>query len=180
MTTTIFLPQSRMSARKARSLSVNGRSADVTNSTRSACGTNSLVNRSCSRKIALVPGVSTILRSLEERTGAVMMSAPDGSARRPRSSPNCRIWSLRRRRRDALFEDARADEGIDEGALAGVELADDHEEKQPIELRDRPLERRAVVGGDVEAGERELQPARATHARPRGVVGCGPSAGANI
>ena len=56
MTMTIFLPQPRTCSRNARSVSVNGRSADVTNSTRSERGTNSAVIASCSRMIALVPG----------------------------------------------------------------------------------------------------------------------------
>ena len=37
-TTTTFLPQARMRSMNARSVSVNGRSAEVTNSTRSARG----------------------------------------------------------------------------------------------------------------------------------------------
>ena len=38
---TIFLPQPRIVSMKARSVSVNGRSADVTNRTKSARGTKS-------------------------------------------------------------------------------------------------------------------------------------------
>ena len=68
MTMTTFLPQPRICSRKARSVSVNGRSAEVTNSTRSERGTNSEVIASCSRMIALVPGVSTMWMS--RRIGA--------------------------------------------------------------------------------------------------------------
>ena len=93
ITATIFLPQSLIAWRKPRSLSVNGRSAEVTNRTRSACGTNSLVSRSCSRKIALVPGVSTMLMSRRNGTGAAMTSAPEASAVRDGVSPYSRICS---------------------------------------------------------------------------------------
>ena len=76
-TTTTFLPQSRIASRNARSLSVNGRSAEVTNSTRSARGTNSRVSASCSRRMALVPGVSTTLMLAQRsRAGAVTTSSP--------------------------------------------------------------------------------------------------------
>ena len=74
-TMTIFLPQSRMPWRKARSLSVNGRSAEVTKRTMSERGTNSRVIASCSRWMALVPGVSTMLMSWSSSTGAVMTSS---------------------------------------------------------------------------------------------------------
>ena len=87
MTTTIFLPQSRMLSRKSRSLSVNGRSAEVTKRTRSERGTKSRVMVSCSRWMALVPGVSTTLISLRSSTGAVMMSKGPSSDCRPVSSP---------------------------------------------------------------------------------------------
>jgi hypothetical protein len=76
--TTIFLPQSRMDSRKARSLSVNGRSAEVTNRTRSERGTNSRVSTSCSRRTAFVPGVSTMLMSRSISTGAVITSRARG------------------------------------------------------------------------------------------------------
>ena len=71
MTKTIFFPQSRMRSRNARSDSVNGRSAEVTKSTRSDRGTNSGVSASCSRMIAFVPGVSTTWISRSRSTGAV-------------------------------------------------------------------------------------------------------------
>src|SRR2546421_511452 len=69
---TIFLPQSRIAVRNIRSVSVNGRSADVTNSTRSDRGTKSVVRRSCSRMIALVPGVSTMWTSRSSSGGAIL------------------------------------------------------------------------------------------------------------
>lgn len=59
ITMTTFLPHSRICARNWRSLSVKGRSAEVTNSTRSARGTNRRVSSPCARVMALVPGVST-------------------------------------------------------------------------------------------------------------------------
>jgi hypothetical protein len=71
ITSTIFLPQFRMLSRKRRSVSVKGRSADVTNSTKSALGTKSTVSRSCARLIAFVPGVSTMWRSRSNATGAL-------------------------------------------------------------------------------------------------------------
>ena len=72
MTTTTFLPQPRTCSRNARSVSVKGRSAEVTNSTRSERGTNSAVIASCSRMMALVPGVSTMWISRSSGAGAVM------------------------------------------------------------------------------------------------------------
>ena len=77
--TTTFFPHARIAAMNARSVSVNGRSADVTNSTKSARGTNSVVRRSCSRMIALVPGVSTMWMSLRKSTGTATVRIPEGS-----------------------------------------------------------------------------------------------------
>ncbi len=57
-------------------------------------------------------------------------------------------------RRRPLLEHARARQRVDERALAGVELADDDEQKQAIELRDRPRER--CLGGWI-----TVEPARA-------------------
>ncbi len=71
-TRTTFFPQPRICSRNARSVSVNGRSAEVTNSTRSERGTNSAVIASCSRMIALVPGVSTMWMSRRIGAGAVI------------------------------------------------------------------------------------------------------------
>ena len=44
------------------------------------------------------------------------------------------------RRRDAFFHQRLADEGVDEGAFPGVELADDDEEKELVELGNRLVE----------------------------------------
>ena len=74
----LLAPVADRSRRNARSLSVNGRSAEVTNSTRSERGTNSRVSASCSRRTALVPGVSTMLISRSSSTGAVITSRPVG------------------------------------------------------------------------------------------------------
>ena len=134
MTTTTFLPQSRICSRNARSVSVNGRSADVTNSTRSARGTYSAVICSCSRITALVPGVSTMLMS---------------------SIAHRR--DLRGRRRDPLLHPPLAGERVDERALAGVELADDDEQEQLVELFDGALERRHVVVAGAEADQAGAQ-----------------------
>ena len=73
-TTTIFLPQPESVSMKPRSVSVNGRSADVTKKTRSDRGMNSAVIVSCSRMMALVPGVSTMRISRSRSTGALMTS----------------------------------------------------------------------------------------------------------
>ena len=82
-----FLPQFRMLSRNTRSLSVKGRSADVTNSTRSARGTKSRVRRSCARLIAFVPGVSTMCRSRSNGVGAVTTCMPEASTSRASTSP---------------------------------------------------------------------------------------------
>ena len=72
--TTSFLPQSRIVSRKVRSLSVNGRSAEVTNSTSSERGTNSRVSASWPRTTAFVPGVSTTFISRRIPSGSVISS----------------------------------------------------------------------------------------------------------
>ena len=53
---------------------MKGRSAEVTNSTRSERGTKSRVSSSCRRMIALVPGVSTMLSSRRTSAGWVRSS----------------------------------------------------------------------------------------------------------
>ena len=68
-TITIFLPHSRISCMKARSLSLKGRSAEVTKRIKSERGTKPCEIFSCSRMIALVPGVSTTLMSRRKRAG---------------------------------------------------------------------------------------------------------------
>src|ERR1700681_2908079 len=64
---------------------------------------------------------------------------------------------LRGCRRDPLLRDAATDERVDERALAGVELADDDEEKQLVELRDRTFEHQVLLGRGIEARKRDLQ-----------------------
>jgi len=68
-TNTTFLPQSRILVMNCRSLSVKGRSAEVTKRMRSARGTKSAVICSCLRTMALVPGVSTMLISCSHSAG---------------------------------------------------------------------------------------------------------------
>ena len=53
--------------------------------------------------------------------------------------------------------DLAADERVDEGALAGVELADDDEQEQLVELLDRAVERLLVLGRGIEARQRGAQ-----------------------
>ncbi len=154
-----FLPHPRTCSRNTRSVSVKGRSAEVTNSTRSERGTNSDVIASCSRMIALVPGVSTMWISRRISAGAVMTCR-----RRLADLPLERLAvlqhvDLRRRRRHAFLGDLAADQRVDEGALAGVELADDHQEEQLVELGDGRLERLLMLAGGVEPGERDAQAA---------------------
>ena len=69
MTSRIFFLQSRMSSRYPRSLSVRGRTAEVTNNTRSLLGTKPLESSSWWRMIALVPGVSTMAISRRKSLG---------------------------------------------------------------------------------------------------------------
>jgi len=60
-------------------------------------------------------------------------------------------------RGDPLLQEPAAQEGVDEGALAGVELAGDDEQEELVELARRALEGRLVLGRGVEAGERPAQ-----------------------
>src|SRR5438445_397932 len=73
-------------------VAVYGRSADVTNSTRSDRGTKSVVRRSCSRMIALVPGVSTMWTSRSSSTGAVRMRRPLASVSDCTTLPYFSSW----------------------------------------------------------------------------------------
>ena len=82
---------------------------------------------------ALVPGVSTMLMS-PSRTGVT-----------------------RGGRRDPFFGDALAREGVDEGALARVELPDHDEQEQLVELLDGALERRHVLVAGAEADQAGAQ-----------------------
>ena len=156
-TTTIFLPHSRICPRKARSLSVNGRSAEVTKSTRSARGTNSRVIASCSRMMALVPGVSTMVISRSSSAGS-----GDHVERR---STRLALQLLavaqqvdpRGGGRDPFVEHLVPEQGVDEGALAGVELAGDDQQKQLVELRGRLLQRRLILRRRIEPRQRLAQ-----------------------
>src|SRR5690606_11782211 len=47
---------------------------------------------------------------------------------------------------------------VDEGALAGVELSDDHQEEDFVELFDRPGQGGLLVRSGVDACERGLEP----------------------
>jgi hypothetical protein len=76
MTSRIFFPQSRISSRYLRSLSVRGRSAEVTNNTRSLLGTKPLESSSWWRMIALVPGVSTMAISRKNSFGYPFSKTP--------------------------------------------------------------------------------------------------------
>ena len=91
-TKTTFLPHSRIRSMKARSLSLKGRSAEVTKSTRSARGTKSSVISWWRRITALVPGVSTMLMSRSHSTGYVTTSMSCSAGRWPASSPYFRRW----------------------------------------------------------------------------------------
>ena len=65
--------------------------------------------------------------------------------------------NVRGRRRDAFVEHARAEQGVDERALAGVELADDDEEEELVELPHRLGERGGVWTGGGHGRELDLQ-----------------------
>src|SRR4029077_1041396 len=55
---------------------------------------------------------------------------------------------------DPLFEDLAPQQGVDEGALAGVELAGDDEQEQLVELLGRPREGRPGLGRGVDPRQR--------------------------
>ena len=57
------------------------------------------------------------------------------------------------RRRDAFGEEFAAEERVDQRRLAGVELADDDEQKELVELTKRLGQGPAFVGGDIVAVE---------------------------
>ena len=58
-----------------------------------------------------------------------------------------------RGREDPLRHHRRAGEGVDEGRLAGIELADDDEEEERGQTLGGVLDRGAVLGGDWEIGD---------------------------
>jgi hypothetical protein len=57
----------------------------------------------------------------------------------------------------ALLQHALAEQGVDERALARVELADHHEEEQLVELAERAQEGVLVVSLHVEPGQHRSQ-----------------------
>ena len=57
-----------------------------------------------------------------------------------------------------FLRDRAADERVDEGALAGVEFADDDQQEQLVELLDRAIERLLMLRRRVEARECRAQP----------------------
>ena len=95
--------------------------------------------------------------SRRSRPGAVT-TCSDGSRR-------CRLdrvavlqhVDLRGGRRHALPATLLPDERVDEGALAGVELADDDQQEELVELLDRSLERGLMLGRGVEPHQRGAQ-----------------------
>ena len=58
----------------------------------------------------------------------------------------------------ALGRDSSADERVDERALPGIEFANDHQQKQLIELLDRAIERLLMLRRRVEADQCRAQP----------------------
>ena len=69
---------------------------------------------------------------------------------------------LRGGRRDPFGDHLAAEQRVDEGALAGVELADDDEKEQLVELLDRAVERLLMLRCSVEPGQRRPQPREET------------------
>ncbi len=63
---------------------------------------------------------------------------------------------------DPLLQDLAPQQRVDEGALAGVELAGDDEQEELVELQRRPLEGRLVLRRGVEARQRLPQIAEQT------------------
>src|SRR5262245_55381393 len=57
----------------------------------------------------------------------------------------------RRGGRDALSEDGRADEGVDKGRLAGIELTGDDEQEGLLQGLGRAAQGLGVLGGGLEA-----------------------------
>jgi hypothetical protein len=86
-----------------------------------------------------------------------------GSVRRLSAGHDARLVAVandvnrRRCRRDPLGEKPFAEQRVDEGSLAGIELADDDEQKQLIQLEQRPVEHLQVFRRRVQAGQRPAQ-----------------------
>ena len=96
-------------------------------------------------------------RSRSNSTGAVTTCRPSGPISRVNVSPYCNTWICAVVGVTPSASRAWADEGVDEGAFAGVELADDHQEEQGVELLYRRGQRGLVVGGGAEPGQRVAQ-----------------------
>ena len=160
MTTTIFLPQSRIDSMNARSLSVNGRSAEVTKRTMSERGTNCWVSCSCSRMMALVPGVSTMVISSRNSAGYSRTMTPSACMVTAGIGSVAQQVDDRGRRRHALRHHLRPDEGVDEGGLAGVELADDHQQEERDQVLRRPFDGTLVLLGRRVAREGLREPVK--------------------
>ena len=61
------------------------------------------------------------------------------------------------RRRDAFLHERLAHERVDERAFARIELADDDQQKDLVELRDRPIERRLLLAARVATRKRRVE-----------------------
>jgi hypothetical protein len=60
--------------------------------------------------------------------------------------------------RHALLSDLRVEQGVYEGALPGVELADDDKEEQLLEVRVRPPDELNVLGRRPEVLQEPYEP----------------------
>ena len=114
-----LLPQSRICCRKARSDSLKGRSALVTKRTRSLRGTKCSVNSWCWRMTALVPGVSTRLTSCSQGTGRPRTGHAAVGAGMRGGFAMADEDQLAGGGHDAFGQVVAAEEGVDDGALAG-------------------------------------------------------------
>jgi hypothetical protein len=63
-----------------------------------------------------------------------------------------------RRRRHALLRDLRVEQGVYEGALPGVELADDDQQEKLLEVRVRPPDELDVIGRRPEVLQEPYEP----------------------
>ena len=55
--------------------------------------------------------------------------------------------------RDALFQQPLTQQGVDNCRLAGIELADDDQQKEFVQLGQGPLQRREVFGRGFKTGQ---------------------------
>ena len=107
--------------------------------------------------MALVPGVSTICMSRSISTGAVRAYKCCSSGKRSIAVPVPQDLHRDGRRRHPFLEDRRAEQGVDERALAGVELADDDQQEQFVELTDRLRERGLSFLGGARTRQHHLE-----------------------